>query len=146
LSTLKPFDFYVSDSGCFICTSHARNIHGGHSVFQMNGKKLFIHRYIYEQCFGEIPNGVIIRHTCDTPECINPEHLITGSHKDNALDRVQRNRSAIGTQNGRSKLTEDQAMFIKHSDLSSWKLAQQFKVDPKTIRDIMAGNTWSYLA
>lgn len=44
----------------------------------------------------ELVNGYypeIVRHTCDTPLCINPDHLVEGSPLDNVSDRVQRGRS-----------------------------------------------------
>lgn len=51
------------------------------------------HRYVYEMTKGEIPEGQVIRHTCDNIKCLNPEHLILGTPLDNVLDRVERGRS-----------------------------------------------------
>lgn len=38
--------------------------------------------------------GEVIRHTCDNPPCVNPAHLLTGTHKDNYNDCVDRGRIA----------------------------------------------------
>lgn len=35
----------------------------------------------------ELAPGEIARHTCDTPACINPDHLVAGSAADNARGR-----------------------------------------------------------
>jgi len=40
-----------------------------------------------------IDSPVVIRHSCDNPVCVNPRHLLSGSHRDNVMDRVVRGRT-----------------------------------------------------
>lgn len=61
----------------------------GYGVICYQGKQIYIHRLIYEYVFGELPN--IIRHSCDTPNCWNPDHLHDGTHADNVADKVESN-------------------------------------------------------
>lgn len=56
-------------------------------------KSLWVHRLAYELTKGEIPKGMLIRHTCDNTLCINPKHLLLGTAKDNYDDMVSRNRA-----------------------------------------------------
>jgi hypothetical protein len=51
------------------------------------------HRVAYIAHYKENPKAWL-RHTCDVNCCVNPIHLIPGTPKENAQDRIERNRSA----------------------------------------------------
>jgi len=40
----------------------------------------------------DAPNGSIVRHTCDNGHCVNPDHLIVGTQKENIDDCIRRGR------------------------------------------------------
>ena len=54
--------------------------------------KITAHAYSFLIHHGEVPAGQQIRHTCDNSLCVNPNHMLTGTHKDNADDRESRGR------------------------------------------------------
>jgi len=95
----------------------------GYGVFWAKGKSWRAHRVSYEIHEGEIPEGLIVRHKCDTPLCCNPKHLELGTHQDNAQDRMVRNRGASGSRNGSAFLTEKDVAEIR--DLANCGLFTQ---------------------
>jgi hypothetical protein len=108
-------------------------------------RQISAHRAAYFFFNGPLDEEEVIRHSCDNPICVNPSHLIKGTHKENVLDRVERNRSAYGSKNGRAKLDKEKVVEIKEmllSDTSIVEIARNFGVDPKAIRQIKENKTW----
>jgi hypothetical protein len=66
------------------------------------------HRFAYELLVGPIPDGMVVMHSCDTPACVNPDHLSVGTPLDNNDDKVAKGRHAKlwGTPLARSRQTE----------------------------------------
>ena len=63
------------------------------SLFAGKRKGFLAHRYSYLLSYGHIPDGKIIRHSCDNRTCVRPDHLLVGTPADNAKDRISRNRN-----------------------------------------------------
>lgn len=50
------------------------------------------HRVTYQITKGDIPEGMVVMHTCDNPQCCNPKHLKLGTYSDNSEDMVSKGR------------------------------------------------------
>jgi hypothetical protein len=85
----------------------------GYGKITVDRKPYRAHRASYEAWVGAIPEGQLIRHTCDNPICINPEHLIPGTPKENTGDAVARQRVANGERSGQHKLTDTEVALMR---------------------------------
>jgi hypothetical protein len=50
------------------------------------------HRVAWIRANGPIPSGMLVCHTCDTPLCVNLEHLFLGTPADNMRDKMLKGR------------------------------------------------------
>lgn len=92
----KPFEHkYVPDpnSGCWLWTSGWDKAGYGQASDNVRA-----HRLAWQMYFGEIPDGLLVCHSCDTPCCVNPSHLFLGTPHDNMRDKVSKGRQAVGEQ------------------------------------------------
>lgn len=92
------------NSECVLFKGYKDSLGYGQFQFRLNGKKknTTAHRASYIIHTGEsIKTEDVIMHSCDNPNCVNPNHLSKGTHADNVADRVRKGRSACGKNNGR---------------------------------------------
>lgn len=143
----KPIEFEVNENGCFICVSHKQGWKG-YILFSRGKKRTRLHRHIYEQMKGEIPKGLVVRHTCHTPNCIAPHHLILGTPAENSADMVRAGRQMRGERHVKATLTEKEALTIIDLLKAGFRyqdIADSFGVHRSTVYDIMKCKTWKHL-
>lgn len=140
----------VTDCGCYLWSA-ATNAKG-YGKFSIGPQKwVLAHRYAYERAKGSLPPGVIVCHKCDNPSCVNPDHLFSGTHKDNAKDRDSKNRRVAlrGENHGRSKLNEQKVFELRklaaEKKFSYASLGKLFGINRKTASDIVNRNIWSHI-
>ena len=87
----------MADGECWETTYKLSN-RSGHRRFrgEHNGDAVFCHRVAWEMHHAQpVPEGMYVLHTCDNPQCVNPEHLYIGDHTDNMRDRSERKRTNL---------------------------------------------------
>ena len=70
-------------------------IPSGYGLLKVDRKTRLAHRVAYREfvgCTWEDMHGLVVMHTCDNPSCVNPEHLVLGTQKQNHLDMVSKGR------------------------------------------------------
>lgn len=92
----------ASDASCWEWRG-CRNKQGYGKFAAVRQRPSLAHRFSYEAYKGKIEDGKIVRHTCDNPSCVNPAHLIIGTHKDNSRDMVERQRDLAAIEIRREK-------------------------------------------
>lgn len=139
---------FVPLCGCHLWTASTTKFGYG-KLSVGDGKWQLAHRFAFEQANGEIPEGKFVLHKCDTPSCVNPDHLYLGSKKDNATDRESRNRGnhAFGVRHGRSKLMPSQVLEIRDVfDTGKYtfkQLGKIYGIDGKSVADIVDRRNWT---
>lgn len=85
------------DSGCIEYQGNWKHAYGLISI-TFNGKQSRVpaHRAMYMALHDkfDLPRSIQIRHKCDNPRCVNDKHLLEGTAKDNAQDKLRRGRNA----------------------------------------------------
>lgn len=64
----------------------------GYGKLTFQGRLWLAHRLVWSVYVGPIPDGLLVRHDCDNPCCVNLAHLRLGTFDDNRFDRVARGR------------------------------------------------------
>jgi hypothetical protein len=137
-------------SGCIEWTGYTNK--DGYGQLRWRRKWAGAHRVAFEITNGPIPDGMKVLHSCDNPPCVSPQHLRSGTHADNARDKVERGRCYTGVQRKgeeahNARLTEAQVREIKRlrSVCSVAVLAVMFGVSKATISRAVNGVTWPHL-
>lgn len=119
----------------------------GYGKIAFRDKTHQVHRFAYETKIGPIPEGMVIRHSCDNPICANyAKHLLIGTPKDNARDAADRNLVTHGSAIHCSKFSPEKVSLIRLlcKDGAPYKqLARAFRCSDTAIRKLVSGATWN---
>lgn len=80
----------IPESGCWVWMGTTTK--KGYGKLMINYKTIRAHRLAYEVFKGPIPENILVCHKCDTPACINPNHLFLGTPNDNIQDIIIKKR------------------------------------------------------
>lgn len=96
LAKLKENTWINSETGCWEWLGKTNEC--GYSLMQVNYKRYKVHRlslYIHSPDFDldNFKQLSLHKPTCHLKTCWNPEHLYSGTHKDNAKDEIIQGRN-----------------------------------------------------
>lgn len=116
----------------------------GYGKINVAGKYVQTHRASWAEFRGD-PGSRFVCHHCDTPACINPDHLIIGTQQDNATDMVLKDRQAKGPLMPQAKLTEDLVRQIRSDSKSCRRWAIETGTTPMAIWNARNHKTWKHI-
>jgi len=122
------------------------------------------HRIAYQLTKGEIPEGLVIMHSCDNRRCVNPDHLTAGTTAENQADMARKGRGTVGAKstahrfpeklprgadNVASKLDGDKVRAIRSryaaGGVSQSHLARDYGVSQSVIFDAIHRKSWGHI-
>lgn len=137
------------------CKLSTYNSHtsGVHPRVKFRGKMIQHSHLIYAITRGidvDDIKGKVIMHTCDNPACVNPEHLMLGTQKENVRDMWNKGRQGVkgmpGSKHPMAVLTEELVRQIKNNRQYTGKqLAAMYNVSPATVSMIKSGKIWKHV-
>lgn len=123
----------------------------GYGTLTWEGETRLAHRCAYEDEHGVgAAAGVTVRHKCDTPPCVNTDHLIGGTQADNVQDAFDRGR--INPRRGQhvntAKLSPEEVLYIRRQGAAGRTvaaIAREFEMTHNAIDCVVKRRTWRHL-
>ncbi|WP_291163360.1 helix-turn-helix domain-containing protein [Gemmatimonas sp. UBA7669] len=139
----------AEDGQCWIWQRTKNN--AGYGTLRVEGRTIYAHRLAFLLAGNDLGPDQHVLHACDTPACINPDHLSSGSRSANMQDAARKGRlrvprfALIGSANPASKLSVLDVAAIRELARDGWsqsKLAEAFNVSQSQISNIVRGRQW----
>jgi hypothetical protein len=142
----------IDSNGCWLWRKYRHRL--GYGVMKLHNRLEQAHRAAWLILVGAIPSGMQLNHRCHVRHCVNPQHLYLGTQTDNMRDMEVSGRAkrSVGSKNGSSKLTEEQALEIRAraTEANGRKghvkaLCAEFGISESLVRQIRRGEAWRHV-
>lgn len=120
----------------------------GYGRLRFDGMPQPAQRVSYALNTGDIPAGLSVCHSCDTPACVNPAHLFVGTPQENADDMVRKGRHTYGTRSPNAKLTDDLVRLgrdLREEGAPYTQIAGVLGVSESVARRACKGQIWKHV-
>lgn len=132
-------------TGCILWTGATHDARG-YCRMGVARRMRYVHILAWELVNGPVPQGMVLRHSCDTPPCLNVAHLKPGTQRENIADMFTRGRTnRRGERNNSAQLTWARVRKIRslHADgATTTELSMQFGVSKSQIRNVVQLRHW----
>lgn len=137
----------VRSGDCILWTGPKNQ--SGYGRFWVDGRQVCAHRWSWEQVNGPMPAHLQGMHSCDTPSCVNPDHITPGTALENRQDCIAKGRARyryVAAPYRPSKVNEDIVREIRAMSLAGnfYKtIADRFGISPTLVGHIVRGKAWA---
>jgi hypothetical protein len=138
----------VDKSECIIWQRGTNS--GGYPVVWHDGKTRMYNRLLWQEHYGPIPEKYCVCHKCDTPSCVNIDHLFLDTYKNNMKDMVLKNRHnrARGERHPRAMLNVRKVRNIRrmHAEgIRTIDIMKKYNASYGCIAKVINGQTWAWV-
>lgn len=137
------------ENGCWIWQGALSTKGYGTFCFPKRGKSHRAHRVSYVLFVGDISEGALVCHVCDTPSCVNPKHLFLATAQQNTDDAIRKGRMKRGNQLPQAKLNEtkirNMRSLYQSGDYTHQAIAKSFDVSREMVGNIVRRKYWKHI-
>jgi hypothetical protein len=162
LKNIEASTVRLPESGCWIWMRGLDK--DGYGQAWRRNRPIRAHRLSWLLHKGELQSGLVLMHACDTPSCVNPEHLAEGTQQANNDDKIKKGRLRVacgddhylrrnptarsGDKSSHAKVTDAQALEIRRRFASGElqrMLAAEYGITRSAISGIVTSRTFSHI-
>lgn len=107
---------------------------------QWEGRERYAHHVVLIVGGRSLPGpGEESRHTCGRGRgegCVNPAHIVVGTHRENQADKRLHGRMNTGERNGQAKLSDAEVAEIRSATGLQREIALRFGTSPSNVSAI----------
>lgn len=112
----------------------------GYGTLRTSLSLIRAHRVSYEIHKGGVPANLVVRHTCHNPSCVNPAHLLLGTHQDNVNDKMLAGRCPRNEDHPNCKFSDEVVEAVRSSSGPAHAVGALFQMSPSHVRNIRRGD------
>lgn len=141
------------NTGCWLW-EHGANGQGYPTYYPAKWQPTLVHRRVL-QIQGRLSDTEQACHKCDTPRCVNPDHLFAGTMSDNILDAVRKGRHRhghtilCGEAHPHARLTIEKVREARCLHAAGWTnaaLARRYGMSETAMKRATLGLNWKGVA